>query len=218
MNMKQSCKALICAIEGELDGRHCTEEQAAAILDHALPSLTEALALAEAERDRYKAAWMEFMDRTDWMQEKGQVPAKYLAQHRADVLTAMLNEARAALATQPAAGEQIYQLRNPKIGPEWHEVDQVAYDEFSSMPAYERRTLWTAPPAAAHGDEAVQYRLLRVGEVIKATDELLMDDCITWHRMGDGPQIGIGWGWHAGLMPVRRIDAAMRAQGEGGEA
>lgn len=51
MNMKQSCKALICAIEGELDGRHCTEEQAAAILDHALPSLTEALARMEAERD-----------------------------------------------------------------------------------------------------------------------------------------------------------------------
>ena len=51
MNMKQSCKALICAIEGELDGRHCTEEQAAAILDHALPSLTEALARVEAERD-----------------------------------------------------------------------------------------------------------------------------------------------------------------------
>lgn len=48
MNMKQSCKALICAIEGELDGRHCTEEQAAAILDHALPSLTEAVARAEA--------------------------------------------------------------------------------------------------------------------------------------------------------------------------
>ncbi|WP_208690938.1 hypothetical protein [Pseudomonas oryzihabitans] len=51
MNMTQSCKALICAIEGELDGRHCTEEQAAAILDHALPSLTEALARVEAERD-----------------------------------------------------------------------------------------------------------------------------------------------------------------------
>ncbi len=49
MNMKQSCRALICAIEGELDGRHCTEEQAAAILDHALPSLTEALARMEAE-------------------------------------------------------------------------------------------------------------------------------------------------------------------------
>ncbi len=49
MNMKQSCKALICAIEGELDGRHCTEEQAAAILDHALPSLTGALARVKAE-------------------------------------------------------------------------------------------------------------------------------------------------------------------------
>ena len=67
--------------------------------------LRERLQLAEADRDRYKMAWMEFMDRTDWMQEKGQVPAKYLGQHRADVLTAMLNEARAALATQPAAGE-----------------------------------------------------------------------------------------------------------------
>ncbi len=69
-----------------------------------------------------------------------------------------------------------------------------------------------------HGDEAAQYRLLRVGEVIQATDELLRDDCTTWQPMSDGPQIGIGWGWHAGLMPVRRIDAAMRAQaGEGGE-
>lgn len=66
--------------------------------------------------------------------------------------------------------------------------------------------------------EAVQYRLLRVGEIIQATDELLRDDCTTWQPMGDGPQLGIGWGWHSGLMPVRRVEAAMRAQaGEGGE-
>nr|WP_288404534.1 DUF3850 domain-containing protein [uncultured Pseudomonas sp.] len=46
----------------------------------------------------YKAHWMGFMDRTDWMQEKGQVPAKYLGWHRADILTDMLREAREALA------------------------------------------------------------------------------------------------------------------------
>lgn len=69
--------------------------------------------------------------------------------------------------------------------------------------------------AAAHGDEAVQYRLLRVGEVIQATDELLRDDCTTWTRMSEGRQLGIGWKWHEGLMPMRRVDAAMRAQGDG---
>lgn len=72
-----------------------------------------------------------------------------------------------------------------------------------------------APPAAAHGDEAVQYRLLRVGEIILATDEVMRDDCTTWVPMSEGKQLGIGWKWHEGLMPMRRIDAAMRAQGDG---
>lgn len=53
----------------------------------------------------YKAHWMGFMDRTDWMQEKGQVPAKYLGQHRADILTDMLREAREALARVEAEHE-----------------------------------------------------------------------------------------------------------------
>ncbi len=65
MNMKQSCKALICAIEGELDGRHCTEEQAAAILDHAVPSLTEALARVEAERQEWTLLTMDTMIQRD---------------------------------------------------------------------------------------------------------------------------------------------------------
>lgn len=68
MNMKQSCKALICAIEGELDGRHCTEEQAAAILDHALPSLTEALARVEAERDNAVQGAIKWSQRTETAQ------------------------------------------------------------------------------------------------------------------------------------------------------
>lgn len=105
-------------------------------------------------------------------------------------------------AAQPAAGE-------PTKSRHRQEMDKLRQEREQSM---------AAPPAAAHGDEAVQYRLLRVGEVIQATDELLRDDCTTWQPMSDGPQLGIGWGWHAGLMPVRRIDAAMRAQaGEGGE-
>lgn len=42
--------------------------------------------------DKFKIAFMEFMDKTDWMQEKGAVPAKYLGMHRADVLKAMIDE------------------------------------------------------------------------------------------------------------------------------
>lgn len=71
------------------------------------------------------------------------------------------------------------------------------------------------PPAAAHGDKPVQYRLLRLGEVILATDELLMDDCTTWQSMSDGPQLGIGREWHAGLVPMRRVEVAERPQGDG---
>lgn len=71
------------------------------------------------------------------------------------------------------------------------------------------------PPAPAHADEPVQYRLLRLGEVILATDELLRDDCTTWQPMSDGPQLGIGREWHPGLVPMRRVEPAMRAQGDG---
>ncbi|APQ14716.1 hypothetical protein BJP27_24400 (plasmid) [Pseudomonas oryzihabitans] len=76
-----------------------------------------------------------------------------------------------------------------------------------------------APPAASsHGEAAAQYRLLRVGEIILATDELLRDDCATWQAMSDGPQLGIGHEWHAGLVPMRRAEVCERDQGDGGEA
>ncbi|QDD91897.1 hypothetical protein [Pseudomonas oryzihabitans] len=399
MNLKQSCKALICAIEGELDGRHCTEEQAAAILDHALPSLTEALARMEAElaealgeiriyqqKFRYIAEGGAFYLSTaaecvrltssflamhantaqaeqqearpqDWMPswwdemsaafkarrdaqgaQAGEFKRedRYIVIKRKDLdqlppvvrvpfIQAMSQlgpelprrdylviesdwpeyeptwaaiearmtgkgaqagddraafekfmhsqgcstektdcsdpiyfkrdvqgcwltwQARAALATQPAAGEPIGWLR---LEPDDNETASYHFyshavegssavcfvtatpaaahgDSFrtwlaAEMPAgtvigdpawWAERILKRIGPAA-HGDEAVQYRLLRVGEIIQATDELLRDDCTTWTPMSEGRQLGIGWGWHAGLMPVRRIDAAMRAQGD----
>lgn len=112
-------------------------------------------------------------------------------------------------ATQLAAGEPVYQLRNPKIGPEWHEVDRVAYDEFSRMPAYQRRTLWTAPPAAAHGDEAVPNLVPGL--------QWAIDYCNAMLRQGNDRMLVEVI--RARLENVRDIQpAAMRAQaGEGGE-
>nr|WP_288357135.1 hypothetical protein [uncultured Pseudomonas sp.] len=110
----------------------------------------------------------------------------------------VLWQARAALAIQPAAGEPVFQLRNPKIGPEWNEVDRVAYEEFASMPAYERRTLWTAPPAAAHGDEAVRKDAERS----------------RWIPQKD-TEPGVSTVIRRILLPDRTVDAAMRAQGDG---
>lgn len=243
MNMKQSCKALICAIEGELDGRHCTEEQAAAILDHALPSLTEALARMEAELAEALGEIRIYQQKFRYIAEGGsfylstaaecvRLTSSFLAIHAQaeqqeaqgtqageDVITlferiisqspadldkatednpwyqVMASEVRAfaaALATQPAAGKPVFQLRNPKIGSEWHEVDRVAYEEFASMPAYERRTLWTAPPAAAHGDDTRRIDWL----------------ACKWRLGGTLPDVD-----HGSFREV--IDAAMRAQGDG---
>lgn len=77
------------------------------------------------------------------------------------------------------------------------------------------RALERGAQPAAQADEPAQYRLLRLGEVILATDELLMDDCTTWQPMIDGPQLGIGREWHAGLVPMRRVEVAERVQGDG---
>jgi len=55
-------------------------------------------------------------------------------------------------AAQPAAGEPVYQLRNTVVGNVWRDADKEAYDSAAKLAEYERRILWTAPPAAAHGD------------------------------------------------------------------
>ena len=38
-----------------------------------------------------------------------------------------------------------------------------------------------------------EYRLLNNDDVIRSTDEMLLDDCMTWERVGDGPTIGEQW-------------------------
>ena len=51
-----------------------------------------------------------------------------------------------------AAGEPVYQHKN--FSGEWAEIDKVYY-EYQKRHDWPVRILWTAPPAAAHGDEAV---------------------------------------------------------------
>lgn len=54
--------------------------------------------------------------------------------------------ARAALATQPAAGEPVYQYKG--LSGEWIETKQ-AYYEYQKRHGWPVRVLWTAPPVAA---------------------------------------------------------------------
>lgn len=112
-------------------------------------------------------------------------------------------------AAQPGAGEPVAVLY--KDGTVLTRADCQDEEVFRICCKVET-PLYAAP--SAPGDDAVKYRLLRLGEAILATDELLLDDCATWQPMSDGPQVGIGWGWHAGLMPVRRIVATVGAQAD----
>lgn len=38
-----------------------------------------------------------------------------------------------------------------------------------------------------------RYRLLNNDDVIRADDEMLLDDCTTWEPVGDGPTVGEHW-------------------------
>jgi hypothetical protein len=119
---------------------------------------------------------------------------------------------------KPAAGEPVAWRYQTCSGGRWFVTTNEASARLFDGTADGGRVqelFAVAPAAAAHG-ETVQYRLLRVGEIIQATDELLRDDCTTWQPMSDGPQLGIGYEWHAGLVPVRRVEPVMRV--EGGQA
>ncbi|HJE71442.1 hypothetical protein [Pseudomonas oryzihabitans] len=67
-------------------------------------------------------------------------------------------EGRAALATQPAAGEPVaWQWRSRIKGGAWDAWENGRYDfEPAPFMDVEHRGLYAAPPAAAHGDEAVR--------------------------------------------------------------
>ncbi len=126
----------------------------------------------------------------------------------------MMTQAGEDAIAQPT-GEPVATVGTVPYGPGWKSLD--FHFDLQKLPNG-TKLYAVVPFAAAHG-EALQYRLLRVGEIIQATDELLRDDCTTWQSMSDGPQLGIGCEWHVGLVPMRRVEPAMRAQGdEGGRA
>ena len=58
--------------------------------------IAQRLEAAEKERDAYKAAYNEWVAKTEWVQRginEGTISAKYLGLHRADVMTSLLGEA-----------------------------------------------------------------------------------------------------------------------------
>lgn len=49
------------------------------------------------------------------------------------------------------------------------------------------------------------YRLLDHNDTIRADDEFLEDDCITWTLIGIQHRWNVGCYWHTALKPMRRI-------------
>ncbi len=70
-------------------------------------------------------------------------------------------------------------------------------------------TKWQARAALAT-QPADQYRKLRTGDIIQATDELMMDDCVTWKPIGADNQLCVGMTWREGFTAIRRKEAAVR--------
>lgn len=62
----------------------------------AISELLDRLEAAEKERDSYKLAFIEYSERTEWVQRgvsDGTISAKYLGWHRADVMSDLLSAA-----------------------------------------------------------------------------------------------------------------------------
>jgi hypothetical protein len=49
------------------------------------------------------------------------------------------------------------------------------------------------------------YRLLDHNDMIRADDEFLEDDCVTWTLIGIQHRWNVGCYWHTALKPMRRI-------------
>lgn len=99
-------------------------------------------------------------------------------------------------AIQPAAGEPIHQWADQDLWMDGDEADMAS----ARAEGFKTRTLWTAPPTAAHGDEAVRkdaerYRWLK-----------------DW--LDDSPQSIYLLPSNEGDLMDEAIDAAMRAQGD----
>ncbi|WP_267399041.1 Lar family restriction alleviation protein [Pseudomonas sp. GM_Psu_2] len=146
-------------------------------------------------------------------------------------------------ATQPAAGEPVYQWN---AGAAWIESSERGI-RIAKENGHQTRVLWTAPPAAAHGDEVDQFfeqvkaelrrarakfpgdRIMTLalaeefGELCKAVldesaeavrEEAVQVACMAARVVLDGDGSVVDWRRERGLDPLL-ADAAMRAQGVG---
>lgn len=71
-------------------------EFASSVTPLAVLELLDRLEAAEKERDSYKFAFIEYSEKTEWVQRgvnDGTVSAKYLGRHRADVMSDLLSAA-----------------------------------------------------------------------------------------------------------------------------
>lgn len=136
-------------------------------------------------------------------------------------------ELRAALATQPAAGEPVYQIRQRNEG-YWKNCGPNSYEAAKNCPSVETRILWTAPPAAAHGDEAVRKnatesaiqracRELPEGWSMQIELERGAGDVTLFNAWDIVVDFGQDFESSISEQVDAAIDAAMRAQGDGGQ-
>ncbi len=78
------------------------------LTEKVIPNLQDQLEAAERERDTYKVAHEEWIEKTEWVQRginDGTIPLKYLGWHRADIVADLLSvaEKEAAPSIRPAA-------------------------------------------------------------------------------------------------------------------
>lgn len=119
----------------------------------------------------------------------------------------LANAVAALRATQPAAGEPVYQVMYLGLdGGGWIDVDRETMGRHEAYPKeFRTRTLWTTPPSAAHGDEAVRD---------KAVLERLRDLYESAYGAGQNNPNGYS-SLHDREWEVQDAFRAMRAQGDG---
>lgn len=135
----------------------------------------------------------------------------------------MMTQAGEDAIAQPAADEPIHQWADQDLWMDGDEADMAS----ARAEGFKTRTLWTAPPASAHGDEAVrkdatESAIQRACGVLPEGWSMQIDlerdaGWVTlFNPWGRAVDFGQDFG-SIGAHVEAAIDAAMRAQGDGGE-
>ena len=141
-------------------------------LQGAVKALIDRLEEAEKERDNYKVAYKEWIEKTEWVQRginDGTVPPKYLGWHRADVVADLLSVAeRESAALQAKAKETKWRPPYGAIEKILTEVMDIATangaDSRSMPDEYVEVAAWLCGvPSAQPAPKAVAYLDLGVG-------------------------------------------------------